>query len=388
CAILNNFRFENEQELSKIDGLAYQLCFLRKCESNTGITRRACYDFKNELIKVNSESAICQKTKTQLQIERNYLERTKNELSYEKISFENELQSCKLESVKIRVKQESRILDLENAKKKLTDLVSDLENELNTLKREKSDVFILVIPYRVDRSYMQSSDGSSQISATINAPENNYAKYATHALVNGKLHIFGGTSDYKKIARLDDCTFNELTVRLNEERRNGQAALSIENGEKALICFGFTGNISKTCEIFDGSTTVSTFAADWSHRNGGLGLYKNQPASVGCYFEEHQKAETLSASGWIALPNHPKRISRHSLVGLENESMLLIGGADYGNGGVSQSGILATERRKLEIKSAIFCRPTMLDLPFTSADQFIISDTGLLTPFKDWISTK
>jgi len=86
---------------------------------------------------VNSESAICQKTKTQLQIERNYLERTKNELSYEKISFENELQSCKLESVKIRVKQESRILDLENAKKKLTDLVSDLENELNTLKREK-----------------------------------------------------------------------------------------------------------------------------------------------------------------------------------------------------------------------------------------------------------
>ena len=86
---------------------------------------------------MNSESAICQKTKTQLQIERNYLERTKNELSYKKISFENELQSCKLESVKIRVKQESRILDLENAKKKLTDLVSDLENELNTLKREK-----------------------------------------------------------------------------------------------------------------------------------------------------------------------------------------------------------------------------------------------------------
>jgi len=46
---------------------------------------------------------------------------------------------------------------------------------------------------------MQSSDGSSQISATINAPENRYAEYATHGLVNGKLHIFGGTSDYKKV---------------------------------------------------------------------------------------------------------------------------------------------------------------------------------------------
>ena len=86
---------------------------------------------------MKSESTICQKTKTQLQIERNYCERTKNELSYEKISSENELESCKLESEKIRVKQESKILDLENAQKKLTELVSDLESELKTLKQEK-----------------------------------------------------------------------------------------------------------------------------------------------------------------------------------------------------------------------------------------------------------
>ncbi|CBY32614.1 unnamed protein product [Oikopleura dioica] len=70
-----------------------------------------------------------------------------------------------------------------------------------------------------------------------------------------------------------------------------------------------------------------------------LGLYKNQPTSVGCYKWNHQKAETLSATGWIALPDHPKRISDHSLVGLENQSMLLIGGADYGNWGAAQTGI-------------------------------------------------
>ena len=75
---------------------------------------------------------------------------------------------------------------------------------------------------------------------------------------------------------------------------------------KALICFGWTGDIRKTCEIFDGSTTVSTFASDWTHQFGGLGLYKNQPASVGCFSEKNQKAETLSASGWTALPDHPK----------------------------------------------------------------------------------
>ncbi|CBY12579.1 unnamed protein product [Oikopleura dioica] len=203
----------------------------------------------------------------------------------------------------------------------------------------ESDVFILVITYNVEASYLQSGDGSSQISAKINAPENNYAYYAAHAIVNGKLHIFGGTYDSKKIARLDDCTFNELTVRLNEERRNGHSALSIENGKKALICFSYTGNIRKTCEIFDGSTTVSTFSADSTHKFGGLGLYKNQPASVGCRSVKHQKAETLSATGWTALPNHPKRISVHSLVGLENQSMLLIGGRDYGNGGADQSRI-------------------------------------------------
>ncbi|CBY13575.1 unnamed protein product [Oikopleura dioica] len=230
---------------------------------------------------------------------------------------------------------------------------------------EPCDVFILVIPRVLDESYLQSGDGSSQISATINAPDNDYARYASHALVNGKLHIFGGNSDVTKIARLDDCTLNELTVRLNEGRNSGHAALSIENGKKALICFGnYYGN-QKTCDIFDGSTTVSSFSADSTHYHGGLGLYKNQPASVGCYDEEHQKAETLSASGWTALPDHPKRISVHSLVGLENQSMLLIGGQDWGNDGAYQSGIWQL-KEKIGIKSANFCRPTIKDLPFTS----------------------
>ncbi|CBY15041.1 unnamed protein product [Oikopleura dioica] len=204
---------------------------------------------------------------------------------------------------------------------------------------QESDVFILVIPYSVDESYLQSGDGSSQISATINAPRNDYASYAAYALVNGKLHFFGGYYVWTKIARLDDCTLNQLTVRLNEQRSDGHAALSIENGKKALICFGWDGEIRKTCEIFDGSTTVSTFASDSTHYSGGLGLYKNQPTSVGCDNEQHQKAETLSATGWTALPDHPKRISDHSLVGLENHSMLLIGGLDHVNGDDFQSAI-------------------------------------------------
>ena len=60
-------------------------------------------------------------------------------------------------------------------------------------------MFILVIPEYVDESYLQRGDGSSQISATINAPENNYAHDVATALVNGEVHIFGGRSDGYKV---------------------------------------------------------------------------------------------------------------------------------------------------------------------------------------------
>jgi hypothetical protein len=60
-------------------------------------------------------------------------------------------------------------------------------------------VFILVITNPIVGSYLQRGDGSSQISATINAPQNDYANYAAHALVKGELHIFGGWSDGKKV---------------------------------------------------------------------------------------------------------------------------------------------------------------------------------------------
>jgi hypothetical protein len=46
---------------------------------------------------------------------------------------------------------------------------------------------------------LQSGDGISQTSATINAPQNDYADYAAFALVKGELHIFGGMSDGFKV---------------------------------------------------------------------------------------------------------------------------------------------------------------------------------------------
>ena len=56
---------------------------------------------------------------------------------------------------------------------------------------------------------MQSGDGTSQISATINAPENDYASYAAHALVKGELHIFGGNSDGNSGYKVLFCLTNQ-----------------------------------------------------------------------------------------------------------------------------------------------------------------------------------
>ena len=96
-----------------------------------------------------------------------------------------------------------------------------------------------------------------------------------------------------------------------------------------------------------------------------------------------------------------RRISEHSLVALENQSLLLIGGMDLGNDGGYQSGIwqlkdenwnqigeLLQVWKNNSIKMIfLYFRPAILDLPFISADQFIILDAAL-RPFKDLISTK
>ena len=54
----------------------------------------------------------------------------------------------------------------------------------------------------LDKSYLTSGDGSLELPATIsvpNGPKNDYADDAAHALVNGKVHIFGGYYDSIKV---------------------------------------------------------------------------------------------------------------------------------------------------------------------------------------------
>jgi len=94
-------------------------------------------------------------------------------------------------------------------------------------------VFILVIPLRVDKSYLQSGDGSSQISATIDAPDNNYVYDAAYALVNGKLHIFGGAYDKTKVMFFVKNTF--LSAISNDNKIVNRKYKSKKSKNKLLI---------------------------------------------------------------------------------------------------------------------------------------------------------
>jgi len=56
----------------------------------------------------------------------------------------------------------------------------------------------LVIPEYYDSSYLIKKDGSTS-DATISAPTYDFIEDVKHALVKGRLFIFGGSSDSKKV---------------------------------------------------------------------------------------------------------------------------------------------------------------------------------------------
>ena len=119
------------------------------------------------------------------------------------------------------------------------------------------------------------------------------------------------------------------------------AAISIENGEMALLCFPYDGEF-KNCEVFNSTTSKPSFATRYRHRGGKLGNYRGKPTTVGSSEgNEKNKVETLTSSGWITLIDFPKRysknhvifyffreISYHVLMGLPSGSLLLAGGYD------------------------------------------------------------
>ena len=73
-----------------------------------------------------------------------------------------------------------------------------------------------------------------------------------------------------KIAKLKGCLWEEQKIRLINPIGEKGAALSIDGGSKALLCFPFKGT---ECEIFDTKTIVPTFSTKFSHQSTQLAFY-------------------------------------------------------------------------------------------------------------------
>jgi len=199
-----------------------------------------------------------------------------------------------------------------------------------------------VILGTLNKSYITNGDGSETSTVQISAPSNDYAYRTTSAVVKGKLHLFGGVTDKKKIARLDDCTFVELPYKLNFEGNNGHAALSISDNSEALICFDI--RFWNSCDVFTGSSVISTYSTRYSHRDGGLGFYNQLPITVGSFYSDgRRKVETLSSTGWTSLANSPMNYYGHQLIGLGND-LLMIAGRDIDGSEVIDAFITAVWR--------------------------------------------
>ena len=184
----------------------------------------------------------------------------------------------------------------------------------------------------LNKSYITNGDGSSKKSVQISAPSNAYAYYALSAVVQGKLHLFGGETDRKKvsfifiknlfnhfkIARLDACSLVELLYKLNFDAYHSAAALSISDNNEgknrfsfhkdkilALICFDYSNH--KLCDRFTGTNVVSTHSTTYSHPDGSLGFYNGQPTTVGSRTSGgYRITETLTSTGWQRLADHPR----------------------------------------------------------------------------------
>ena len=86
----------------------------------------------------------------------------------------------------------------------------------------------------------------------------------------------------------------------------GSAALTVEGGKNALICFGFHHG-QKRCELFVGEYIIPTSSSRYGHWGGRLGFYKGKPTTVGSQANEKNKVETLGSTGWSTLTDFPER---------------------------------------------------------------------------------
>ncbi|CAG5091541.1 Oidioi.mRNA.OKI2018_I69.PAR.g13116.t1.cds [Oikopleura dioica] len=121
----------------------------------------------------------------------------------------------------------------------------------------------------------------------------------------------------------------QLSVQLAGEYYYSHAALTLKNGDKAMVCFDLVTKMR--CEEFDGSRVTWVMSMTNKPRShSGLGLYYGRPVTVGGGKDAQGSTETLRRI-WIPVASHPRWIGSSALVGVSSGSLLTIGGYDDKN---------------------------------------------------------
>ncbi|CBY20479.1 unnamed protein product [Oikopleura dioica] len=157
-----------------------------------------------------------------------------------------------------------------------------------------------------------------------------YMDYAAVAVLKGEVMVFGGKSDFRKIASLNECSFEELPQRLQRGFQTETGSLVAFNEQNVLLCFADDTN-NNMCEKYDAESETSSLSVSnsrYPHRTACLGHIDGSPVAVagfGYSTFDRKKVEQLTNDAWLALPSHPKDVSAHSCLNLEN-GLLTIGG--------------------------------------------------------------
>jgi len=112
----------------------------------------------------------------------------------------------------------------------------------------------------------------------------NYNYQASGAVLRGIFYILGGAygaNSNKKIAKLNGCRFEELTVTLPYQHYFYSAGVTLQDESKVLVCFSYDLGY-KRCQYFDGEKTgLDNNELIKSHREGCVAHYKDKIIAVG-----------------------------------------------------------------------------------------------------------
>jgi len=165
-----------------------------------------------------------------------------------------------------------------------------------------------------------------------------YLLYSSGAVLRGVFYIFGGprgTNGYKKIAKLNGCRFEELSITLPNRHEWQNAAVTLQDDSLVLVCFSNELGY-KRCQYFDGEkTALDNYELTITHRQGCVAHYNDKIIAIGDYttqYYNHVELRDPSSKRWTRTTNHPQSSSRNVLMACiaVSDGTIAIGGTYTG----------------------------------------------------------